>query len=83
MEMENKGAYAYYCPGDLVKVRHDIDFVPTMFVVDKINRNIKNRDTGELEPVFVGIKCRWFDSHGDLQEAIFNTKDLLKIEQNV
>lgn len=80
MEMENKDSYLYYAPGDLVKVRHNIDFVPAMWVVEKISRNIRNKDTGEMETMFLGIKCRWFNSNGDLQEAIFNTKDLKKVE---
>ena len=70
----------YYAPGDLVKVRHDIDYVPDMWVVEKVSRNIKNKDTNEIETMFLGIKCRWFNAQGDLQEAVFNTKDLKKIE---
>lgn len=78
--MENFSDLKFYAPGELVKVRHNIDFVPTMWVVEKISRNIKNKDTGETETMFLGIKCRWFNSNGDLQEAVFNTKDLKKIE---
>lgn len=77
--MENFSEMKFYAPGDLVKVRHDIDYVPVMWVVEKISRNIK-KDTGETETMFLGIKCRWFNSHGDLQEAVFNTKDLKKVE---
>lgn len=66
----------YFAPGDLCKVRHNVDFVPTMWVVEKITRNIKNKETGDMETMFLGIKCRWFDSVGVLQEAIFSTKDL-------
>ena len=78
--MENLGELKFYAPGDLVKVRHNIENVPTMFVVEKSNRSIRNKETGEMETVFLGIKCRWFDANGDLQEAVFNTKDLLKID---
>lgn len=74
-----KDAYLYYAPGDLVKVRHNIDFVPTMFVTEKVSRNMRNKD-GISEQVFLGIKCRWFNSNGELQEAVFNTKDLIKVE---
>lgn len=66
----------YFAPGDLCKVRHNVDFVPTMWVVEKVTRNIKNKDTGDMETMFLGIKCRWFDSTGVLQEALFSTKDL-------
>jgi hypothetical protein len=27
-----------------------------------------------------GIRCRWFTANKELQEAIWNTKDLIKIE---
>lgn len=78
--MENLSELRYYAPGDLVKVRHDIDFVPTMWVIEKSNRMIKNKDTNEMETMFLGIKCRWFNAIGELQEAVFNTKDLIKVE---
>lgn len=78
--METFNEMKFYAPGDLVRVRHNIDFVPVMWVVEKISRNIRNKDTGETETMFLGIKCRWFNSNGDLQEAIFNTKDLKKVE---
>jgi len=77
--MENFNDMKFYAPGDLVKVRHDIDYVPTMFVTEKMTRNIRNKD-GEMEQMFLGIKCRWFNANGDLQEAVFNTKDLMKVE---
>lgn len=80
MIMDNFENLKFYAPGDLVKVRHDIDYVPTMFVVEKSNRTIRNKETGDLENMFLGIKCRWFNANGDLQEAIFNTKDLIKVE---
>ena len=30
--------------------------------------------------VLRGIRCRWFTVSGELQEAVFNTKDLLLID---
>ena len=48
----------YFAPGDLCKVRHNIDFVPTMWVVEKVTRNIKNKESGDMETMFLGIKCR-------------------------
>ena len=78
MIMDNFENLKFYAPGDLVKVRQD--YVPTMFVVEKSNRTIRNKETGDLENMFLGIKCRWFNANGDLQEAIFNTKDLIKVE---
>lgn len=79
MFMENFNELKFYAPGDLVKVRHDIDYVPTMFVTEKVTRNIRTKE-GDVEQMFLGIKCRWFDANGDLQEAVFNTKDLIKVE---
>lgn len=80
MIMDNFSDMKFYAPGDLCKVRHNIDFVPTMWVTEKVNRSIKNKETGDLENMFLGIKCRWFDANGCLQEAVFSTKDLMKIE---
>lgn len=69
----------YYNPGDLVTIKHNIPNKPKMFVVEKSTRSLYNKNTNEKENVFLGIKCRWFDNNGDLQEALFSTKDLLKI----
>lgn len=66
----------FYSAGDLVQVKHDIEFKPVMWIVEKCQRHIKNSDTGDYESCFIGMKCRWFNANGDLQEAIFNTKDL-------
>ena len=30
----------------------------------------------DKKPILIGIRCRWFTTNGDLQEAVFNTKDL-------
>jgi hypothetical protein len=27
-----------------------------------------------------GIRCRWFTTNNELQEAVWNTKDLIKVE---
>ena len=32
------------------------------------------------EDYFKGMRCRWFTSEGQMQEAIFSTKDLVKYE---
>lgn len=73
---ENK---IYFNPGDLVAVKHDIPNKPVMFVLEKCTRSLYNRDTQETENVFLGIKCRWFDKNQVLQEALFSTKDLMKL----
>jgi hypothetical protein len=46
---------------------------PTMLVVKKVTRYFKEN------PYFQGILCRWFTKDGELQEAIWNTKDLTKL----
>lgn len=73
---ENK---IFYNPGDVCQVRHDVPNRPLMWVVEKVSRSLYNKEINEKENVFLGIKCRWFDSDGDLQEALFSTKDLIKV----
>lgn len=68
----------YFMPGDLVQVRQDIPNKPTMMVLKKEIYIFKN----DKEPSLKGIKCRWFTTNGQLQEAIFNTKDLIKLKAN-
>lgn len=69
----------YYNPGDLVTIKHDLENKPIMWVVEKTSRSLYNKDTNEKENVFLGIKCRWFDANQVLQEALFSTKDLVKL----
>lgn len=69
----------YFNPGDIVTVKHSIPNKPVMFVVEKVTRSMFNKDTNEKDNVFLGIKCRWFDTTGCLQEALFSTKDLLHV----
>jgi len=74
MEQETK---QFFLPGDTVTIRQDIPNKPTMIVVKKITKTI---NTGSLQgSFFQGILCRWFTTTGQLQEAPFNTKDLLKL----
>ena len=69
----------YYNPGELVTVRHDVPNKPVMWIVEKSTRSLYNKDTQEKENVFLGIKCRWFDTNQNLHEELFNTKDLIKL----
>ena len=48
-----------------------------MLVVKKETLIFKHTDS--KEPVLKGIRCRWFTKDGLLQEATFNTKDLIKV----
>lgn len=68
----------FFMPGDVVTLKQDIPNKPTMLVVKKETYIFKNKD--DKEPALRGIKCRWFTKDGRLQEAVFNTKDLIKIK---
>lgn len=65
----------FFVAGDIVEVRHNIDNKPRMFVTDKITKSIKDKD-GNIENIFLGLKCKWYDKNQVLHEAIFSTKDL-------
>lgn len=71
----------YLTPGMVVRVRHNIENRPKMIVSEKVTRSIRNKEKEDYDTMFLGIKCRWFDTTGRLQEAIFNTKDLELIEE--
>ena len=68
----------FYNPGDLVKVKHNLDNAPAMYVIEKSTKSIMNK-AGSKETLFLGIKCRWFDNNNVLREGIFSTKDLIHI----
>ena len=72
----------FFLPGELCMVKQDIDNKPKMMVVEKVTRSLMNKDTGVKESMFLGIKCRWFTKDGLMQEAVFNTKDLIKVEND-
>lgn len=65
----------FFQPGDLVEIRQDIPNKPTM-LVSRIERNILKNNGKDL---LKGVKCRWFTTDKYLQEAIFSTKDLIKV----
>lgn len=72
--MEEK---VYFMPGEVVTLKQDIPNKPVMIVVKKETMNIRTHDVSE--DYFKGIRCRWFSTEGVLQEAIYNTKDLVKV----
>ena len=74
--MEEQIDKVFFCPGDVVTLKQDIPNKPTMIVVKKETLIFKNKP----ENVLKGIRCRWFTVNGELQESIFNTKDLIKID---
>lgn len=73
--MNNFENQFYFSAGDIVTIKHDVPNKFVGWVVEKASRNVKNPD-GNYEPTFIGLKVRWFNKNGDLQEAVINTKDL-------
>lgn len=74
-------ANVYFNPGDVVQLKQDIPNKPTMIVVKKETSLFKH-DSKRLEDkrsILKGIRCKWFTSTGELQENVFNTKDLIKL----
>ena len=74
--MINDNDKIFFQPGDVVLMKQDIPNKPKMVVV-KIERSIIKKE--DQSPYLRGVKCRWFTTNGQLQEAVFSTKDLLKI----
>ena len=67
-------------PGELVTLKQDIPNKPTMIVVKKETSVFKHqKKIDDKRPILIGIKCRWFTKNGELQEATFSTKDLIKL----
>ena len=71
--MEDK---VYFVPGELVTVRQELPNKPIMLVIGKETMAFRISDKSEQ---FKGMRCRWFTKDGFLQEAVFSTKDLIKI----
>lgn len=70
----------YFNPGQIVCLKQDIPNKPKMLVVRKETSLFKH-DSKRIDkkPILIGIRCRWFTDNGELQEAVFNTKDLILI----
>ena len=68
-------------PGEIVTVKQDIPNKPVMLVVKKETSVFKHdsKRLNDKKPILIGIRCRWFTTTGELQEATFSTKDLIKI----
>ena len=68
--MENNKIY--FKPGDVVQLRQrEYMHCPAMLGVRKEQALFKD----EMK----GLRCRWFTDSGLMQEAVFNTKDLILI----
>ena len=73
--MEEK---VYFMPGEVVTLKQDIPNKPVMIVVKKETMNFRTLGVpNDSEDFFIG--CRCFSTEGVLQEAIYNTKDLVKV----
>lgn len=66
----------YFTAGDIVTLNKDIPNKPIMIVVKKESSMFKH----DKEVPLRGIRCRWFTTSGEMQESIFNTKDLILIK---
>ena len=73
MELEEK---FYFSPGMAV-VCKQVPNSPVMYVLRKKELTFKDREN--KDKVLQGMVCRWFTSDGFLQEAVFNTKDIVKV----
>lgn len=67
----------FFLPGDVVTLRQELPNKPVMIVVRKVTKSIRTADV--KNDYFQGILCKWFTTEGQLQESIFNTKDLQKL----
>lgn len=66
-----------FLPGDLVSLKQDLPDKPVMIVVRKESTIFRDENkTNNLK----GIRCRWFTKNLELQEAVWNTKDLIKLK---
>lgn len=73
----NETEKVFFQPGDTVTLKQNIPHKPKMVVVRKETNIFKDQPTGIS---LKGIRCRWFTDDGTMQEALFNTKDLIPIE---
>lgn len=71
----------YFLPGQIVKLKQNIPNSPIMMVVKKETSVFKydSKRLNDKKPILIGIRCRWFTNTGELQEATFSTKDLIKV----
>ena len=68
-------------PGEIVTLKQDIPNKPVMIVVKKETSIFKHdiKRLNDKKPILIGLRCRWFTTTGELQEATFSTKDLVKV----
>ena len=73
MNKNGKSANELFKKGDTVELKQPLSNKPRMIVHNIVYMTVLR------EAKFIGIRCRWFSKSEELQEAIFNSKDLVKI----
>ena len=76
MNKTNNSDKCFYVPGDRVQC-NKLDNSPTMYVLRK--KELTFNDGNEKAKTFDGFVCRSFTNDGQIQEGVFNSKDLQKI----
>lgn len=74
----------FFNKGEIVRIEK-LDG-PAMMVKEVAKRTYRYTDDKDKEKekvLLFGIKCIWFDKNDQLHEALFNTKDLIKINENI
>lgn len=67
----------FFQPG--MKVRcTKVSNSPEMYVLHK--KELVFKDKEDKSKILQGMVCRWFTNNGQLQEAVFNTKDIEAIK---
>lgn len=74
--MEDQDKF-FYTPGMRVKCAK-LSNAPEMYVLRK--KELVFKDGEDKAKTLQGIVCRWFTTDGLLQEAVFNTKDISRID---
>lgn len=69
----------YFLPGDVVTLRQSVDNRPRMVVKGKETSRFTPNKEEAGKDFLQGIKCFWFSADQKYQEAVFNTKDLIRI----
>mgnify|MGYP007069468414 CR=1 FL=1 len=71
----------YFLPGDIVTLKKDIPNKPTMIVIKKVVSKLSLDKSKPVTDYFQGMLCRWFTTSGELQESVWNTKDIKLLKE--
>lgn len=72
----------YFNPGDVVRIRQNIDNRPNMLVKTVDKHTLPGEAPtieGDKSSMLMGVTCVWFDKSQVLQKYRFSTKDLEKV----